>query len=80
MISGHSSLIGVNKGKVVEFDVRSKNCSVCSYYQGRNETTPQHECNANWTGTRKVSYGLEKQITIQVGILLAPKIVEILWH
>lgn len=61
MISGHSSLIGVNTGKVVEFDVRSKNCSVCSYYQGRNETTPQHECNANWTGTRKVSYGLENK-------------------
>ena len=73
MISGHSILIGVNAGKVVEFDVRSKICSVCSYYQGRNETTPQHECNAYWTGTEKSFLWLGKQITIQLGILLNTK-------
>ncbi|VDI09721.1 Hypothetical predicted protein [Mytilus galloprovincialis] len=48
--TGHASLIGVNTGKVVEFDVRTRNCSICQYHIGKNEPKPPHECNVNWTG------------------------------
>ncbi|VDH95568.1 Hypothetical predicted protein [Mytilus galloprovincialis] len=47
---GHASLIGVKTGKVVEFDVRTRNCSICQYHIGKNEPKPPHECNVNWTG------------------------------
>ncbi|CAC5375466.1 unnamed protein product [Mytilus coruscus] len=50
---GHASLIGVNTGKVVEFDVRTRNCSICQYHIGKNERKPPHECNVNWTGSSK---------------------------
>lgn len=50
LISGHASLVGVKTGKVLDFDVRSKVCSVCQYHNGRKETIPSHECNINWTG------------------------------
>ncbi|VDI06984.1 Hypothetical predicted protein [Mytilus galloprovincialis] len=51
--TGHASLIGINTGKVVEFDVRTRNCSICQYYIGKNEPKPPHECNVNWTGSSK---------------------------
>ncbi|CAG2198046.1 unnamed protein product [Mytilus edulis] len=51
--TGHASLIGVNTGKVVEFDVRTRNCSICQYHIGKNEPKPPHECNVNWTGSSK---------------------------
>ncbi|CAC5369589.1 unnamed protein product [Mytilus coruscus] len=51
--TGHASLIGVNTGKVVEFDVRTRNCSICQYHIGKNEPNPPHECNVNWTGSSK---------------------------
>ncbi|XP_063438317.1 uncharacterized protein LOC134719241 isoform X2 [Mytilus trossulus] len=50
---GHASLIGVNTGKVVEFDVRTRSCSICQYHIGKNEPKPPHECNVNWTGSSK---------------------------
>ncbi|CAC5420363.1 unnamed protein product [Mytilus coruscus] len=43
----------VNTGKVVEFDVRTRNCSICQYHIGKNEPKPLHECNVNWTGSSK---------------------------
>ncbi|XP_063442585.1 uncharacterized protein LOC134722882 [Mytilus trossulus] len=49
----HASLIGVNTGKVVEFDVRTRNCSICQYHIGKNEPKPPLECNVNWTGSSK---------------------------
>ncbi|CAG2220541.1 unnamed protein product [Mytilus edulis] len=51
--TGHASLIGINTGKVVEFDVRTRNCSICQYHIGKNEPKPPHECNVNWTGSSK---------------------------
>ncbi|XP_021350881.1 uncharacterized protein LOC110448777 [Mizuhopecten yessoensis] len=51
--TGHASLIGVNTGKIVDFDMRTRSCSVCQYHQGRTETVPNHECNVNWTGSSK---------------------------
>ncbi|XP_076083995.1 uncharacterized protein LOC143054830 [Mytilus galloprovincialis] len=51
--TGHASLIGINTGKVIEFDVRTRNCSICQYYIGKNEPKPPHECNVNWTGSSK---------------------------
>ncbi|XP_063438316.1 uncharacterized protein LOC134719241 isoform X1 [Mytilus trossulus] len=51
--TGHASLIGVNTGKVVEFDVRTRSCSICQYHIGKNEPKPPHECNVNWTGSSK---------------------------
>ncbi|CAC5355728.1 unnamed protein product [Mytilus coruscus] len=57
--TGHASLIGVNTGKVVEFDVRTRNCSICQYHIGKNEPKPPHECNVNWTGSSK---GMEPDI------------------
>ncbi|CAG2195042.1 unnamed protein product [Mytilus edulis] len=50
---GHASLIGINTGKVVEFDVRTRNCSIYQYYIGKNEPKATHECNVNWTGSSK---------------------------
>ncbi|CAC5409036.1 unnamed protein product [Mytilus coruscus] len=53
--TGHASLIGVNTGKVVEFDVKTRNCSICQYHIGKNEPKPPHECNVNWTGLSRKS-------------------------
>ena len=50
-LSGHSSLVGVQTGKVLEYDVRIKLCSICQYHLGRKETIPIHDCNSNWQGT-----------------------------
>ena len=49
-ISGHASLVGIQTGKILDFDVRNKKCSICQYYNGRNETIPNHSCNSNWRG------------------------------
>lgn len=51
--SGHASLVGVQTGKILDFDVRNKKCSTCQYYSGRNETVPNHKCNSNWRGSSK---------------------------
>lgn len=49
-ILGHSSMIGLNTQKVVDFDLRTRSCSVCQFHKGRNETVPTHDCNVNWSG------------------------------
>ncbi|XP_071138502.1 uncharacterized protein [Mytilus edulis] len=46
--TGHSSLVGVKTGKVLDYDVRSKLCSICQHHLGRKETVPNHPCNSNW--------------------------------
>lgn len=51
--TGHASIIGVQSGKVLEFDVRSKTCRLCQYHFERNETVPNHNCSSNWSGSSK---------------------------
>ncbi|XP_063436090.1 uncharacterized protein LOC134717530 [Mytilus trossulus] len=51
--TGHSSLVGVKTGKVLDYDVRSKLCSICQHHLGRKETVPNHQCNSNWHGSSK---------------------------
>lgn len=41
---GHSSLIGPLTGKIYDFDIRSKSCSICQHHLARKETFPQHVC------------------------------------
>ncbi|VDI35108.1 Hypothetical predicted protein [Mytilus galloprovincialis] len=41
--TGHSSLVGVKTGKVLDYDVRSKLCSICQHHLGRKETVPNHQ-------------------------------------
>ncbi|CAC5403325.1 unnamed protein product [Mytilus coruscus] len=60
--TGHASLIGVNAGKVVEFVIRTRNCSICQYHIGKNEPKPPHECNVNWTVKEGDTYGGEIEV------------------
>ncbi|CAC5366566.1 unnamed protein product [Mytilus coruscus] len=75
--SGHASLIGVNTGKVVEFDVRTRNCSICQYHIGKNEPKPPHECNVNWTGSSK---GMEPDMACSMIQRLAEDGYTVLWR
>lgn len=52
--TGHASLIGSITGKVTEFDLRTRSCSICQYHKGRGGSIPTHECNTNWTGNLKL--------------------------
>ncbi|VDI02917.1 Hypothetical predicted protein, partial [Mytilus galloprovincialis] len=75
----HASLIGVNTGKVVKFDVRTRNCSICQYHIGKNEPKPPHECNVNWTGLAAterhiyVFYGGTKSLKARVSSAVMQK-------
>ena len=51
--SGVGTIIGNKTGKVVACDIRSKDCRTCSYYNGRNMETPEHQCSKNWNGSSK---------------------------
>ncbi|CAG2199317.1 unnamed protein product [Mytilus edulis] len=60
---GHSSLVGVKTGKVLDYDVRSKLCSICQHHLGRKETVPNHPCNSNWQGSSK---GMEPDMALSM--------------
>ncbi|CAG2241504.1 unnamed protein product [Mytilus edulis] len=61
--TGHSSLVGVKTGKVLDYDVRSKLCSICQHHLGRKETVPNHPCNSNWQGSSK---GMEPDMALSM--------------
>lgn len=46
--TGHASIIGIQSGKVLEFEFR-----LCQYDFERNETVPNHNCSSNWSGSSK---------------------------
>lgn len=48
--TGHSSMIGPNTDKVIDFDYRTRLCSICTHHFSRRETVPAHVCNSNWEG------------------------------
>lgn len=50
-ISGHGTLIGKETGKVLQFETRSKSCSVCDYHA--EGPIPVHQCTRNWDGSSK---------------------------
>ena len=51
-IAGHATFIGKETGKVLLYDVRSRTCKTCEYYQTK-ETVPEHVCTINWHGSSK---------------------------
>ncbi|XP_021350929.1 uncharacterized protein LOC110448808 [Mizuhopecten yessoensis] len=61
--TGHSSLVGVKTGKVLDFDVRTKFCSICQHHLGRKDTIPNHQCNSNWQGSSK---GMEPDMALSM--------------
>ena len=49
-MSGHGYFIGCRTGKVVLCGVLQKLCSICTSYDKRNLSTPDHTCNTNYSG------------------------------
>lgn len=49
--TGHGTLIGKETGKVLQFETRSKRCSVCDNHA--DGTIPVHQCTKNWDGSSK---------------------------
>lgn len=47
--TGHGTLIGKETGKVLQFETRSKSCSVCDYHA--EGPIPVHQCTRNWDGS-----------------------------
>ncbi|XP_052085083.1 uncharacterized protein LOC127722226 [Mytilus californianus] len=61
--TGHSSLVGVKTGKILDYDIRTKLCSICQHHLGRKETIPNHQCNSNWQGSSK---GMEPDMALSM--------------
>ncbi|VDI05464.1 Hypothetical predicted protein [Mytilus galloprovincialis] len=52
-MSGVGVAIGNETGKVLEREIRSKNCRTCSYWEGKGTEAALHDCPRNWYGTSK---------------------------
>ncbi|XP_062599938.1 uncharacterized protein LOC134261526 [Saccostrea cucullata] len=50
-ISGHGTLIGKQTGKILQYEIRSKSCSVCDHHG--EGVIPVHQCSKNWDGSSK---------------------------
>ena len=61
--SGHGYFIGCRTGKVVTCGVLQKLCSICTAYERRQITIPEHVCNTNHTGS---SGGMEARLCRQM--------------
>ncbi|CAG2233936.1 unnamed protein product [Mytilus edulis] len=68
-MSGVGVAIGNETGKVLEREIRSKNCRTCSYWEGKGTEAALHDCPRNWYGTSK---GMEPD----VGVSLIKKLEE----
>ncbi|VDI50719.1 Hypothetical predicted protein [Mytilus galloprovincialis] len=68
-MSGVGVAIGNETGKVLEREIRSKNCRTCSYWEGKGIEAAHHDCPRNWYGTSK---GMEPD----VGVSLIKKLEE----
>lgn len=51
--SGVGAMFGNNSGKSVAYDVRSKDCRKCTYYNNKGQSPPDHICSKNWNGSSK---------------------------
>jgi hypothetical protein len=51
--SGAGTMFGNKSGKVLTYDIRSKDCRKCSYYMNKGNVTPKHNCSKNWEGSSK---------------------------
>ncbi|VDI50843.1 Hypothetical predicted protein [Mytilus galloprovincialis] len=52
-MSGVGVAIGNETGKVLEREIRSKNCRTCSYWEGKGIEAAHHDCPRSWFGTSK---------------------------
>lgn len=52
-------MIGNQSGKIVAFDVRSKDCRKCTYCAAKGVSIPEHDCSKNWNGSSK---GMEPDV------------------
>ena len=52
-MSGVGCAIGPNTGKVLGFDILSKACRKCAYWETKGKQAPDHECSRNWFGSSK---------------------------
>jgi len=76
--SGVGTMIGNKTGKIVAYDVRSKDCRKCTYYTRKGQETPVHKCSKNWNGSSKamepdVGCSLVTEIeskNVQVGVMI----------
>ncbi|CAG2221618.1 unnamed protein product [Mytilus edulis] len=57
--SGVGTLIGDQTGKVVGRGIRSSDCRVCTYWEGKNVEPQEHKCTRNWFGSAK---GMEPDV------------------
>ncbi|CAC5378214.1 unnamed protein product [Mytilus coruscus] len=60
-MSGVGVAIGNETGKVLEREIRSKNCRTCSYWEGKGVEAAHHDCPRNWYGTSK---GMEPDVGV----------------
>ena len=63
VILGHSSMIGTQTGKIVNFSIRSKSCHLCALSLNSNTSPPPHDCRVNWQGTAK---GMESDMIAEM--------------
>ncbi|XP_022904610.2 uncharacterized protein [Onthophagus taurus] len=60
--SGVACIIGQRTSKLLYLGVRNKYCTICTMADRKGETTPQHVCSRNWTGT---STAMESDIIVK---------------
>ena len=58
-LSGVGTMIGNQSGKIIAFDVRSKDCRKCAYHAAKGISTPEHDCSKTWNGSSK---GMEPDV------------------
>ena len=62
-LTGVGTMIGNLTGKIVGFDIRSKDCRVCDVARRKGQPPSSHDCSCNWDGSSK---GMEPDAAVSI--------------